>query len=166
MITGTASEAWRLVGPYLRKYGSGAIASSTLWNPEFIHAFVPGLGSQVYVVGRAYNRTIVVGICDPLAAREHWPAVLRAFKSAFPHATFAHIGPEYARLVRDQEGMQVNDMGAETNILVQSWAYTKKTRTIRNSARDARADGVSVRELSPADLTPDIAQQLERVTGE
>ena len=163
---GAASEAWRLVGPYLRRYGGGALSSSTLWNPEFIHCFVPGVGSQAYVVGRAYHRTIVVGIGDPLAARGHWPTVLRAFKRAFPHATFAHVGAEYARLIKEQEGMQINDMGAETNVLVQSWAYSKKTRTIRNSARDARAAGVAVRELTAADVTPDVARQLERVTGD
>jgi hypothetical protein len=154
------------VGPYLRRYGSGCLSSSTLWNPEFVHMFVPGMGSQVYVVGRAYNRTIVVGIGDPLAHRSHWPAMLRAFKQAFPIATFAHIGAEFAALVQAQERMPVTDMGAETNIMVQAWAYNKKTRTIRNAARDARALGYSVRELAPEDLSPEVCKQLAHVTGE
>jgi hypothetical protein len=120
----------------------------------------------VYVVGRAYNRTIVVGIGDPLAARADWPAMLRAFRTAFPIATFAHIGPDFARLVKEQEGMPVTDMGAETNIMVQTWAYSKRTRTIRNAARDARSLGYRVREVKQGELTPEVCKQLAHVTGE
>jgi len=161
---GAGSEAWRLVGPYMRMYGAGALSSSTLWNPEFIHMYVPGMGSQAYVVGRAYWRTIVVGVCDPLAHRDHWPEMLATFKRAFPHATFAHVGPDFAPMLA-KVGLVVNDIGAETNILAQTWAYTKKTRTIRMAARDARVAGVTVREVKQDDLTLDLCKQLSHVTG-
>jgi hypothetical protein len=154
-----------MVGPYARHYGGGAISSSTLWNPEYIHMLVPGMGSQPYVVGRAYWRTIVIGIGDPLAHPAHWSEMAAAFKRAFPHATYAHTGPEFSRLLRDEQGYAVNDMGAETNILIQKWAYSKKTRTIRNAARDARGAGVEVRELSHKDLTTEVCRQLANVTG-
>ncbi|KAI8475872.1 MAG: hypothetical protein J3K34DRAFT_517039 [Monoraphidium minutum] len=163
---GTKSDAWRLVGPYLRHYGGGALSSSTLWNPEFIHMFVPGAGSQPYVVGRAYCRTIVIGIGDPLSHPGHWPEMAAAFRRAFPHATYAHVGPEFAAILKTQCGFAINDMGAETNILVQQWAYNKKTRTIRMAARDARAAGVAVRELTMADLSPEVCRQLAQVTGD
>ncbi|GBF97099.1 hypothetical protein Rsub_10110 [Raphidocelis subcapitata] len=163
---GTKCEAWRLVGPYLRQYGSGALSSSTLWNPEFTHLFIPGVGSQPYVVARAYCRAVVVGIGDPLAAREHWPVVIDAFLAAFPKATYAHVGPEFGAVLRDHRGMQVQDIGAETNVMVQTWAYGKKTRTIKNAARDARAAGVRVRELRSEDLTPEVCKQLAHVTGD
>jgi len=156
---------WRLVGPYLRQYGNGALSSSTMWNPEYIHFFVPGMGSQPYVVGSAYCRTIIVGIGDPLTHREHWHAITAAFKRAFPHATYAHTGLEFSLMLRDGFGFGVNDMGAETNILAQQWAYNKKTRTIRMAARDARTVGTAVRELFPKDLTPEVCEQLANVTG-
>ncbi|GBF91003.1 hypothetical protein Rsub_03858 [Raphidocelis subcapitata] len=165
-VAGADSDAWRLVGPYLRQYGSGALSSSTLWNPEFLHFFVPGLGSQPYVIGRAYNRTIVVGVGDPLAAREHWLALASGFRRAFPIATFAHVGADFGRLLRDELGYGVNDMGAETNIRVQAYAYGKKTRTIKNAVRDAKAGGVAVRELTAAELTPEVCDQLAHVTGD
>jgi lysylphosphatidylglycerol synthetase-like protein (DUF2156 family) len=150
----------------MRLYGSGALANSTLWNPEFIHFFVPGMGSQPYVVGRAYNRTIVTGIGEPLAHRDHWATMALAFKRAFPIASFAHVGPEYAAALRDELGLYVNDIGAETNLLVQTWAYGKKTRTIRVAVRDARSAGVAVREVQQHELTPEVCQQLANVTGE
>lgn len=154
------------MGPYAKLYGGGALSSSTLWNPEYIHCFVPGLGSQPYVVGRAYFRTIIVGVGDPLARKEDWLELTRAFKRAFPHATYAHTGLEFSYLLRDEIGMSINDMGGETNILVQSWAYGKRTRVLRNATRDARAAGVSVRELFPKDLNPEVGHQLRHVTGE
>lgn len=89
----------------------------------------------------------------------------RAFKTAYPHATYAHTGAEFSALLRDKFAFGVNDMGAETNILVQQWAYGKRTRTIRNATRDARAAGVGVRELRPGDLTPEVCRQLATVTG-
>jgi hypothetical protein len=162
---GTKSDAFKLVGPYLRMYGSGALSNSTLWNPEFIHFFVPGMGSQPYVVGRAYNRTIVIGIGDPLAHHDHWAAMALAFKRAFPVASWGHVGLEFAQILKDNIGLHINDMGAETNLLVQAWAYNKKTRTIRMAARDARTAGVAVREVLQHELTPEVCQQLAHVTG-
>jgi hypothetical protein len=47
---GHDSEAWRLVGPFMRQYGRHAIANSQLFNPEFIHFFIPGVGSLPYIV--------------------------------------------------------------------------------------------------------------------
>jgi hypothetical protein len=48
--TGYESLAWQLVGPYMRAYGRHAIANSQLFNPEFIHFFVPGVGSMPYII--------------------------------------------------------------------------------------------------------------------
>jgi hypothetical protein len=47
---GTDSLARQLVGPYMRAYGRHAIANSQLFNPEFIHFFVPGVGSIAYMI--------------------------------------------------------------------------------------------------------------------
>jgi hypothetical protein len=149
----------------MRLYGSGALSSSTLWNPEFTHMFVPGVGSQAYFIGQAYNRTIVVGINDPLAHPDYWAEMAATFSRVFPGATYTHVGPRFAQVLKDTQGYTINDAGAETNIQVQKFNYSKRTRTIRNGARDARAAGVSVRELRAADLTPETCQQLKAVTG-
>jgi hypothetical protein len=47
---GHDSLAWQLIGPYMRQYGRHAIANSQLFNPEYVHFFVPGVGSLPYVV--------------------------------------------------------------------------------------------------------------------
>jgi hypothetical protein len=149
----------------MRLYGSGALSSSTLWNPEFTHMFVPGVGSQAYFIGQAYNRTIVVGINNPLAHPDHWAEMAATFVRAFPAAIFSHIGPRFAQVLKDTQGYTINDCGAETSIQVQKFSYSKRTRTIRNGVRDATAAGVVVRELLPADVTTGIMQQLLAVTG-
>lgn len=50
LVAGHDSDAWKLVGPYMRKYGRCAIANSQLFNPEFTHFFVPGVGSIAYII--------------------------------------------------------------------------------------------------------------------
>lgn len=50
LAAGHDSDAWKLVGPYMRKYGRFAIANSQLFNPEFTHFFVPGVGSIAYII--------------------------------------------------------------------------------------------------------------------
>ena len=47
---GHDSLAWKLVGPFIRQYGRHAIANSQLFNPEYIHFYLPGVGSLPYVV--------------------------------------------------------------------------------------------------------------------
>jgi len=50
LVAGHDSEAWKQIGPYMRKYGRHAIANSQLFNPEYIHFYVPGLGSIAYII--------------------------------------------------------------------------------------------------------------------
>jgi hypothetical protein len=52
--TGPDSLAWQLIGPYMCAYGRHAIANSQLFNPEFIHFFVPGVGSLPYIIVELY----------------------------------------------------------------------------------------------------------------
>jgi len=50
LVAGHDSEAWEQIGPYMRKYGRHAIANSQLFNPEYIHFYVPGVGSVPYIL--------------------------------------------------------------------------------------------------------------------
>ena len=161
---GTDSEVWRRLRPYLRAHGRGALAVTTLHNPEFKHMLAPGVGSQAYIVHTGYNRTIVVAIGDPLAAEADWPAVAGAFLAAFPHAMFSYVSARYAAVLRDRFKMSINDLGGETTVRVDKFAYGKRTRTIKNGARDARAAGVRVREVR--EVTPALRAELADVAGE
>lgn len=163
---GAASEAWRRVGPYLRRHGGSAVAASTLWNPEFTHCFAPGVGSLPYVVARGFGRAVAVAVGDPLAPRGAWRGLAAAFLQAFPNGRFAYASEAFAALLRAEFGLSVSDLGAETTIDAWRFSYGKRTRTIRNAARDARAAGVRVREVTPAGLTPALRRQLADVSGE
>lgn len=37
------------MGPFMRQYGRHAIANSQLFNPEYIHFFMPGVGSLPFI---------------------------------------------------------------------------------------------------------------------
>eukprot|EP00878_Enallax_costatus_P019816 GHUV01020919.1.p1 GENE.GHUV01020919.1~~GHUV01020919.1.p1 ORF type:complete len:326 (+),score=54.76 GHUV01020919.1:192-1169(+) len=163
---GHESEAWRLVGPYMKLYGRNAIANSQLFNPEFIHFFVPGMGSLPYIVADLCRRVVVTVIGDPLSHRSNWRTITEMFVKEFPNSYFYHASKDYASLLHEM-GFYVNDVGAETTLQVQSWTYSAKTRTVRAAARSARDAGVRVRELRPEELTAEIRRQLqEEVSGE
>jgi hypothetical protein len=115
--SGEHSEAWQLVGPYLRLYGRSAIANSQLQNPEFQHFFIPGVGSLPYVVADIYHRVIVSAIGDPLCHESKWGYITELFMKEFPDAFFYHISEKYAKLLADL-GYWVNDVGAETTLQV------------------------------------------------
>lgn len=116
---GHDSEAWRLVGPYMKLYGRNAIANSQLFNPEYIHFYVPGLGSVPYVVADLYNRVVVSVIGDPLCHRMNWRVVTEMFVKEFPGTYFYHASEEYAKLLHEM-GYYLNDVGAETTLQVRA----------------------------------------------
>lgn len=123
--TGHDSEAWRLVGPYMRLYGRNAVANSQLFNPEFIHFYIPGVGSLPYVVADIYYRVVVIAIGDPLTHKSAWRSITEKFKAQFPTAFFYHASEEYARLLHDM-GYYINDVGAETTLQVRAAARNRQ----------------------------------------
>lgn len=105
----------------MKLYGRNAIANSQLFNPEFIHFFVPGLGSVPYVVADLYNRVVVSVIGDPLSHRMNWRAITELFVKEFPGTYFYHASAEYATLLHEM-GYSLNDVGAETTLQVREAA--------------------------------------------
>lgn len=98
-MTGHNSQAWELVGPYMKLYGRNAIANSQLFNPEFIHFFVPGMGSLPFVVADIYKRVVVTVIGDPLTHRSNWRTITQMFIKEFPNTYFYHASAEYAQVL-------------------------------------------------------------------
>lgn len=96
---------------------------STPFNPS---RFIPGIGSQPYVICRAYGRAFAMAVGDPLAPRAAWAPVAAAFLRAFPTGKFAHVGCEFAGLLRGEFGFQVSDLGGETTLEVGRFKYGKR----------------------------------------
>jgi hypothetical protein len=82
----------------MKLYGRNAIANSQLFNPEFIHFFVPGMGSLPYVVADIYSRVVVSVIGDPLTHRSNWRSISEMFIKEFPNSYFYHASAEYAKV--------------------------------------------------------------------
>ncbi|WIA39641.1 hypothetical protein OEZ86_005718 [Tetradesmus obliquus] len=162
---GHDSLAWKLVGPYMKLYGRNAIANSQLFNPEFIHFYVPGMGSLPYIVADIYSRVIVSVIGDPLAHRSNWRTISEMFVKEFPGTYFYHASKEYAQVLHDI-GYYINDVGAETTLQVQQWTYSSKTRTVRAAARAARESGVRIRELQPHEFDDEMRRKLQYEVSE
>jgi hypothetical protein len=82
----------------MKLYGRNAIANSQLFNPEFIHFFIPGMGSLPYVVADIYNRVVVSVIGDPLTHPSNWRRISEMFVKEFPDTYFYHASKEYAQV--------------------------------------------------------------------
>ena len=160
----TGNDIWSHVGPYLQQHGSGAIACSTLINPEFIHYFAPGLGSIVYcqVTGCCRSVTAVCG--DPLADPAVWADLTRMFLSEHSNVWFWYASEAYAQVL-SKMGLLVDELGVEPKLQVQNFTYGARTRQLRRDARNARTHGVIVREIKAADLTRELCERLRSATG-
>lgn len=162
---GDKSAVWAHVRPYLELYGGSAISNSTLINPEFQHFYVQGIGSIVYITVQSNFRSVVCVVGDPLCSKEHWLHISQMFLAIHPNAMFKHITASYAKVLQDI-GFIIDGLGAETRINVQQFKYSARTRTIRASARNARAAGIWVRELHNEHLDSGIRAQLQAITSE
>jgi len=167
----------RLLLPLFRAHGTGALhfAASLGPNPEFAHLYCPSLGpgSIAFVsaplpgpAGRLLlggEPTAVMAVGDPLAPRERWGDVGRAFLRRFPRGGFfGYVSEDFAKeLLRVEQGLHANDWGLSTRILPPAAAADGRAgagvgrRSARQEARRAQKSGLRVREvLLPDELLP------------
>jgi hypothetical protein len=98
--------------PYVRRFGPGALAYTTITNAEFKHFFVPGVGSLAYLQCRRYGRRVVMACNDPLAPRAMWRPLTERFFAFEPTAYVSHASAEYATVLRAM-GKIINHFGIE-----------------------------------------------------
>lgn len=158
--TRLATEALR---PLIQQHGNSALAYSFMTNPEFHHFYVEGLGCIVYCIAQYYNRSLTIAVGDPLAARQHWPALHVAFLAQFPHASFWHASEEYAGFLSTQ-GFFINRFGTETTIDIRDYHTHKISTNLRKSIRRAQNAGYLLREIKGADLDPNLVDRLHEIS--
>jgi hypothetical protein len=85
------------------------------------HFVAPGLGVMGFATVVRYRRELAVALADPLAPRQHWRALAGAFLEHFngKRVVFLHTSTEFALLLQGAFGLHANDMGGETQLLVQ-----------------------------------------------
>lgn len=119
----------------MKLYGRNAIANSQLFNPEFIHFYVPGMGSLPYIVADIYSRVIVSVIGDPLAHRSNWRTISEMFVKEFPGTYFYHASKEYA-----QVRVRTRNLSAHICML-HAWVGTAVAAGSTTPARSVRRGG-------------------------
>ena len=159
-----ASEAWKEISPHVKQNGTGAIAFSTLINPEFEHFYLPGAGSIAFVQISDCYRDVTIVCGNPLTDPARWSDITRLFLREHPNASFWYVTKPYGKILSEL-GFYIDDYGTEPNVLVQEFEYGARTRQIRRDARNARGSGLRVKELRPEDLTLKVCEQLQKVSG-
>jgi hypothetical protein len=85
------------------------------------HFVAPDLGVLGFAAVSRYRRELAVALGDPLAPRQHWGALASAFLAHFRgrRVVFLHASTDFARLLQGAFGLEANDIGGETQLLVQ-----------------------------------------------
>ena len=136
------------------------------FNAETQHFMTPDIdGLVAYRLG---GRRHAVQLCGPFAAPEDRVRMLRAFRdwarSEGRTVTAVQLRREEAQLYA-QEGFKVNQLGSSFSLDLEQYTLKgKRYMKLRNKISQSRKKGVTVEELSPADLDrPEIARELEEI---
>jgi hypothetical protein len=136
-----------VVGPLARRHGTGVIAHTSIQPdaPEFSHFVLPGVGALAFGVARGGGRAIPLVLGDPLAPRSRWGTILDAFRDAYgAKLAVVEASEAFAAWAVDAypSSFAADAFGAEPELDVSVWGVappTRKTRTLRRDARQARA---------------------------
>ncbi len=149
---------WELLSPYLRKYGFGCMAYSTLQD-EMAYFIVEGVGYiAYYVVRHPYlaprGRRLVLG--DPIAPVSEYGRMLKEFMKDGRHAIFYQVSRECACALHSELSLRVNEMGVEWDLELQSYDFKGKDKAqVRHWINKAKKEKVEVFERRISELPPE-----------
>lgn len=126
-----------MLKPYVRRFGPGALAYTTVTNDEFRHFFVPGVGSLAYLLFTRYGRRVVMACNDPLAPRALWLPLTARFFAFEPSAYVSHASREYATVLASM-GKIVNHFGIEPIVSVSPRASAQRSASCPPASRRSR----------------------------
>ena len=135
--------------PYLRKHGSDCMAYTNL-EPDREYFVMDGVGYIAYVSFKhwlwAWKERKMI-LADPVCAVENYEKIIAAFIKKFPKVIFVGISKEFAEILV-QIGLQVNQFGIETDILIEdSDLKGKKRAKLRQWRNKCIREGVVVKEM-------------------
>lgn len=143
-----ANEKRTILGPFLKMHGRGCMSYSTL-QPEFEYLVDDNMGYIAYFTFKhpclaPRGRKIV--LADPIAAPEDWQTLLRKFLARYPDVIFLQVSRQFA-CVLDDYGLQVNQLGVETELTLKDFTLNGKGRgKLRQWRNTCRREGILVGE--------------------
>jgi phosphatidylglycerol lysyltransferase len=158
-------EKWRLLSPFVKRYGDQALSYATL--QEGMEYFVHPTGyvafaSVIHPVFARRGRRIVLS--DPLCAEEDLPGLVRAFLDFAPHAAFVVVSERCATVLRGM-GFKANCVGYESEVPVQTYntqGNWKELDLVKRARNEAKREGIVIREETIEKVS---RKQLDEVTG-
>lgn len=145
------ADKWELLGPYLKRFGSGCLAYSTL-QPGLEYLLLEGRGYVAFkCVGWLARTTFVLG--DPICARGDLDVVLNKVCTHLPRPVFVQIRKDVGRrLVR--HGFYVNSLGFEVELAVQEWKLRGGDKqNLRTAIHRAETQGIRIYEIGETGVT-------------
>lgn len=98
-----------LLLPLFRQHGTGSLSYAALVNGEYAHLYCPPSTNKaaaalaLVAAPDRYGVRAVMAVGDPLAPRERWAEVGRAFLRLFPRGFFGYASAEFARALLDDD---------------------------------------------------------------
>jgi lysylphosphatidylglycerol synthetase-like protein (DUF2156 family) len=155
------AQKWDLLGPYLRSYGSGSLAYSTLQ---------PGLEylideSRGYCAFRSFHHGVLAPrgmkcvLADPISDPADHAFFVRETKQLHPYLAYLQVSRNFA-LALESQGLRVNQMGIDTDIPLENFSIRGNARSsLRQWRNKCAREGVTVEEKPIAEM--DFAEVLE-----
>jgi len=140
---------WALLGPFLKRYGTQALAYATL--QEGMEYFLTDCG---YIAFTAVQHPLLaprrrwITFSDPVCPPDNLREVISAFLSANHRAAFGVISEQCAAVLR-QMGFKANCLGFEPEIPIQTYntqGNWKELDLIKRARNEARREGLLIRE--------------------
>ena len=148
-------EKWKLLSPFLKRYGREGLAYATL--QEGLEYFLDHTGFIAYTTVRHpvfARRPKRIVLSDPVCAPENLEKILRAFLREDPRGVFGVISERCAEVLRPM-GFKVNCLGYEPLLPVQTFntqGNWKELDLIKRARNEARREGLVIREETGAAL--------------
>ncbi|MCX6880745.1 MAG: DUF2156 domain-containing protein [Verrucomicrobia bacterium] len=159
-------DKWRVLSPFLRRYGGEALAYATL--QEGMEYFIDdelgyiAFATVVHPVFARKPKRIVLS--DPVCARDQFQELLERFLADNPSAVFVVIS-EYCAEVLRAMGFKVNCIGPEPVLPVQTYNTNgnwKDLDMIKRARNEAKREAIVIREEEIENIDP---EQLEAVSS-
>ncbi|MFQ5442209.1 MAG: phosphatidylglycerol lysyltransferase domain-containing protein [Thermodesulfobacteriota bacterium] len=150
-----------LIKKYLTTYGSHSSAYSSI-QEGLEHFVVSGTGYIPYALTSS-AKPIAFVLSNPLCRPEDFWSVMELFLKRFPRAVFIQVTVEAARVLHEM-GFYVNEMGVETEIMVEGYTFGGRSKeSARRVMRRALEAGTVVEEVG--EIGP-FKDELETVSRE
>ncbi len=148
--------------PYLCQYGHYCMAYSTLQD-GLQYYIEEGVGYIAYINYR--NPLFLTGqrcivLSDPIVAQANYEGIIQRFLAIHKHVTFVQVHEPVAEILSSM-GYQVNQIGIESSLNLQSFSLRGKARSqLRQWYNKCEREKVIVEEVSFSEGLSEVAQQL------